>query len=62
MEKTYIIIGNNNHWYSTFIASTQNEIDEAVKEVRMYVGEYNEVQDPYELFVYEVTLFNTVKI
>ena len=61
MEKTYIIVGDNNFWYSTFTASTQQEIDESVKEARMLAGEYNEEVDPHDLFLYEVQLIQTIK-
>ena len=56
MEKYYVILGNNNYWYSTFKASTQKEIDSAVKEVKMNIGKGSDTNlaEPTELIVYEV--------
>lgn len=61
MKKKYIIVGDNNYWYSTFEASTTEEIDQAIKEARMIIGEFDE-PECNELFVYEVAGVLTVKV
>ena len=61
MEKTYIIVGDNNYWYSTFKASTQLEIDAAIKDARQIVGE-NEEADCNEFYIYEANLIKTDKL
>ena len=58
MKKTYLIIGDNNYWYSTFEASTQKEIDDAVSEARTLVGEFNE-PECNKLYVYQSDLIKT---
>ncbi len=61
MKKQYIIVGDNNHWYSTFEASTQDEIDSQLEFVRQSINEgYNmNLPEANELFVYEATLIKT---
>lgn len=61
MKKQYIIVGDNNYWYSTFRASTQEEIDEEIKYVRQWVGEFQEA-DCNEFYVYEANLIKISKL
>ncbi len=61
MKKQYIIVGDNNYWYSTFEASNRDEIDEEIKYVRQLIGEFQEA-DCNELYVYEADLIKTSKL
>jgi hypothetical protein len=64
MKKQYVIVGDNNFWYSTFEASTQDEIDSQVKFIRESIGEGSDMNLPEatKLFVYEATLIKTEKL
>jgi len=51
----YIVIGDDNFWYSTFEAANQTEIDEHLVEIRLGIlnNDFNNDTTPTKLFVYE---------
>lgn len=53
--KNYIILGNNNYWYSFLNNATEEELEEKLKHIKHYCNDYNnEIDLPTELYVYEV--------
>lgn len=58
MKKKYIIIGDNNYWYSTTRMVTPKELEEEIEQVRQgisdnaYEGDHTE---PEQLFAYEIS-------
>lgn len=55
-KKKYIIVGDNNFWYSTTSPITLKELAEEIKEVKKAIagGLTDEVTSASELYVYEV--------
>ena len=56
-KKQYVILGDNNFWYSTFDAENQEQIDEEVDIVYQEImdgGIYDDGPRPAELRVFEV--------
>ena len=56
MKKTYLIVGDNNFWYSTVEAENIQEIHDHLKYVREeLLGEIDDVnlRTPNKLYVYE---------
>lgn len=63
MEKTYVILGDNNYWYSTFKASTELEIAGAIQEVKLFILNTGcPLGDPEVLSLVEVKFVGEFKI
>ena len=62
-EKDYIIVGDNNFWYSTFKASTMNEIEEEINQTKELIS-YKVFDAPEctKLFVYETSLVKEINL
>lgn len=62
-EKRYVILGNNNFWYSTFVAKSMEEIAIEVQQVQKDLHNYTQAPSvPTRLYVYEANLLHTVKL
>lgn len=62
MEKTYVIVGDNNYWYATFSAKNATEINTRLKDVKKDIKNYhfdNDIELPSELYCYEAELIKT---
>ena len=62
-EKKYVILGDNNFWYSQFTASTKKEIDEYIDDVKQGIlhKDYDNSL-AMQLFVYEITEIERISI
>lgn len=55
MKKNYLIVGDNNYWYSTFEADSNEEATAELDNVRKKITEnfYEDGTTPGELFLFE---------
>ena len=51
--KNYIIVGDNNYWYSTTGLVTEEQLKEEIEMVKQYIKDNQE--EVFELYVYEVS-------
>lgn len=52
--KNYIIVGDNNFWYSYLKEVTEKELKKELKNIKENLSDYNNESEPTELYVYEV--------
>ena len=52
--KNYIIVGDNNYWYSTTGLVTEEQLQEEIKKVKEYIKD-NLEEEVSELYVYETS-------
>lgn len=63
MKKTYIIVGDNNYWYSHFEAEFAHEVTAELEFVKQCIAENQyDTSIPSELNVYEANRVTTIKL
>ena len=64
MKRSFIIVGDNNFWYSTFTAETQDDIDDEIDVVKEGIenNAYQVDNKPTKLYLYEVNETKTFKL
>ena len=53
--KNYIIVGDNNFWYSTTGLITEEVLKQTIEEIKDYIKINNEEEEPTTLYVYETS-------
>lgn len=63
-KKRYIIVGDNNFWYSTTSELTEKQLEKELKNIKEQIndGMFDDNGKPSELFAYEATRVKTVEV
>jgi hypothetical protein len=63
-KKRYIIVGDNNFWYSTTSEITEKQLEKHLKRVAQDIinGGYTDASKPSELFAYEAQRVKSIEI
>jgi len=59
--KKYIVVGDNNIWYSEFETENENQLKEIIKDITANLNNY-EGDTPEEIYVYEFVSKKTIKL
>jgi hypothetical protein len=61
--KNYIIIGDNNYWYSTFDAKFAHEVTEQIELVKAGIKDnLYEINTANKLYIYETKLITEINL